>query len=107
MIAAGQQMTAAELDTRYARSHWVYFIQSETGQIKIGITKGRPQRRLGLMQSGSPVKLTLRAAVHGCPRLEADIHATYQHARLHGEWFRPDPDLLDFIEALRRDGWAA
>jgi hypothetical protein len=31
---------------------------------------------------------------------EALIHGTFAEFRLIGEWFSPEPELLDFIEAL-------
>lgn len=78
----------------------LYFVQAETGQIKIGIATNLRKRMSGL-QGASPVKLTLLLAVHGGRTAEATLHQKFDAHRLHGEWFGPAPEILAEIERLR------
>lgn len=78
----------------------VYFIQAQTGQIKIGIA-ANPELRLCSLQTGSPVTLTLLATCPGGRPLEAEYHRRFAASRLHGEWFLPTPDVCAVIEAVK------
>lgn len=90
---------------------WVYFIGSDAegdaGElIKIG-EAGNPDTRLGGMQTGSPVKLHLLAALPGDCLLEDHIHTVFARDRVRGEWFRNSPALQGLIEVGREAaGWA-
>lgn len=64
----------------------VYFVEASTGEIKIGIAVS-PSKRLAELQTGSPAKLHLLAAIPGGVEREADLHAQFASARIHGEWF--------------------
>jgi hypothetical protein len=78
----------------------VYFLQSIAGAaIKIGFT-GMFQRRLRRLQLSSPDRLCLLKLTPGGRPREREIHERFTDLRLHGEWFSPDPTLLDFIERL-------
>lgn len=82
----------------------VYFIQhGEAGEIKIGTTGGSPQGRMASLQTGAPLELRLLVSVPGGPADERALHERFAEHRLRGEWFRPAPALLHFIEGLR---WA-
>lgn len=82
-------------------SRWlVYFIQAETGQIKIGRSTRIADRLLTLQQS-SPVALKFVGWVPEHGRREIELHCTFAVDRLHGEWFRPSPRLIDLIERIR------
>ena len=80
---------------------YLYFIQGElTGLIKIGKTERSPTERLRSFQTGSPDKLLLLKSVR-YPKdqnYEKEVHDRFAHLRTHGEWFKPDDDLLLFIE---------
>ena len=79
---------------------WIYFIQAgDDGPIKIGITKNVESRREGL-QSGSPIVLSLLCAIPGTRANERMLHTHFADDRLHGEWFNPHPELLEYIEGL-------
>jgi hypothetical protein len=84
----------------YRTSTLVYFIQGElTRLIKIGRTEGAAYR-LGVLQTGSPDKLNIIGVI---PHDHADIHEKVLHERFYhlrerGEWHRPGPDLMDYIE---------
>jgi hypothetical protein len=73
----------------------LYFIQQgDNGPIKIGVSTN-PYQRLRALQVGSPQKLHLLKVIEA---EEIEVHKTFQHLRLHGEWFRPKEDLLQFIQ---------
>jgi len=77
----------------------VYFIQANTGQIKIGIARD-VKCRLARLRTMSPVSLSLLAQTDGGQPQEATYHARFAEHRLHGEWFSPHPDILAEIERL-------
>jgi hypothetical protein len=87
----------------------VYFIQSgDDGPIKIGLTTKPVCGRLAALQTASPYPLALLAVLWpDDPMDERSIHAHFRPLRMMGEWFRPEPPLLDFIERVRRDGRSA
>jgi hypothetical protein len=79
---------------------FVYFIQAENsdGFIKIGFAKN-PIKRLLLFQTGNPYKLKLLGVISGVTEhYELELHVRFQRFRVRGEWFRPDSELLDFIQ---------
>jgi hypothetical protein len=75
----------------------IYFVQLESGSIKIGFTDNLEQRLSGLSRHyGSPVSLL--AAIPGGLERESEIHDRFAHLRFgRTEQFRPALDLLDFI----------
>ena len=77
----------------------VYFIQGcETQRIKIGISNNVGSRLKGI-QSSEPLKL-LAVIKQGGKDLERRLHEKFEGLRVHGEWFRPDPQLLEYIGEL-------
>jgi len=79
----------------------VYFIQDTgTGHIKIGWSKG-VEDRLRTLQQANPSELLLLRSVNGGRKEEAGFHRKFQRLRVRGEWFRPTPELLDFIKGIR------
>lgn len=75
----------------------VYFLQcSATKLIKIGVTNNL-DARIKTLQRFSPGKLVLLASLPGTKGREARLHALFKHARTHGEWFSPVPEILDYI----------
>lgn len=79
----------------------VYFVQSMTGEIKIGMATNI-KSRLKSLQTANPSKLVLLAHVHGGPPQERAYHRQFAAHRLHGEWFSPHPDILAEIARLAR-----
>ncbi len=74
---------------------FVYFIQmGEDGPIKIGHSRD-VGRRLKSMQTSCPALLRLLGTIAGAQ--ECLVHVRFHHLRIAGEWFRAEPDLLDFI----------
>lgn len=84
------------------RDRFVYFIQrvDGTGPIKIGVADDVP-RRLGGIQTSHPEPLHVLAVMRGGVSMERSLHERFASLRMQGEWFRPEPDLLAFIEVVR------
>jgi len=75
----------------------VYFIQSEIGGlVKIGITKDFAYRFASL-QNQCPVPLQVLGTMAGGLAQESRIMARFAAYRVHGEWFEPVKDLLQYI----------
>ncbi len=75
----------------------VYFIQGEnTGLIKIGKADDILNRMAG-HQLGSPDVLLLRWFYRAPASHERWLHRFFHASRVHGEWFRPTPDLVEYI----------
>lgn len=78
----------------------VYFIGAEvTGLIKIGCAVN-PQARLRSLQTGSPDRLSIIATVPGDAAMERGLHSQFAADRMHGEWFRQSPALIELIESI-------
>lgn len=79
----------------------VYFVRAQTlGLIKIG-TANFAAERLAVLKTASPDALELLGVVF-CDNygsLEAELHSRFWASRSHGEWFRPTPDLIEYIAA--------
>jgi hypothetical protein len=65
--------------------------------IKIGFSKD-PKRRAGEISGAE-----LLAKEPGGAGREGELHLRFQHLRVGGEWFEPGPDLIAYINALRRE----
>lgn len=80
----------------------IYFIQSETGAIKIGYSRS-PKQRLNNLQGSNSEKLTLLGTIKGGRSKEAELHERFSGLRTTGEWFRPEDYLLDYIHSFKED----
>jgi hypothetical protein len=77
----------------------VYFLKG--GElIKIGFTVDL-DKRINAIQNMSPVQLRLLATMSGDKNTEQDIHKRFSHLRVHGEWFKADASLLDYIKGVQ------
>ncbi len=81
---------------------FVYFIGRADGEglVKIGYSAD-PQRRLGDLQTGSPVELAIIDTVPGSEDFEQELHARLSANRRHGEWFERHA-ALELLTQLRR-----
>jgi len=80
---------------------YIYFIQGQCGgAIKIGYSKN-PELRLKELQTGYPDTLVMLLMVPGNEHDEAVFHKMFKESRLRGEWFKPDPYLIDKIKELK------
>lgn len=78
----------------------LYFIGSDNGPIKIGISIS-PYKRLKQLQTSHPYRLKILAIVAGGCQQEPEYHERFAAFRLEGEWFEPRPELLAEIERLK------
>lgn len=76
-----------------ARHGWVYFVRYRD-RVKIGYSI-QPKARI----QQHPVDEVL-AIVPGEPIDEKRAHAAFAHLRENGEWFRAEPELLDFARSI-------
>lgn len=81
-----------------AGTGYIYFIQGEAGgPIKIGFSL-EPEARKKELQVTSPTLLVIVGLLtDGSLRKEHELHQRFSATRLHGEWFEPTSDLMDFI----------
>lgn len=88
-----------EEQQRRAREATVYYVQRASDSlIKIGFSTV-PRERLGtLRREHGP--LDLLATHKGGRDAERIQHRRFDHLRVTGEWFRPEPELLDHIERI-------
>ena len=99
-------LTAKKPHQKSFDNNSVYFIQADIGgPIKIGHA-ACISARMDTFQAGCPFKLVLLGHIpSGGQKLELRLHDKFDHFRLHGEWFEPDQDLLDFIRTeAQHDG---
>lgn len=85
----------------------VYFAQDTDSQlIKIGRVKNFEdvEARINALQLGSPVKLNILTVLNCNPHYETKLHQKFAHLRVHGEWFRPTLELVEFIGQIKRTG---
>lgn len=77
-----------------------YFVQGEiTKRIKIGKTTTYASERIRQLQSGSPDILIYLGSCFGCGRDEQALHEKFSEFRLHGEWFIPAEEIIEFIDS--------
>ncbi len=81
---------------------FVYFLRSgPSGPIKIGFTGTTPTVRLAALQTGNPEVLAFLGTLQGTREDEQQLHQRFGHLHVQGEWFRPEADLLAFIDGAR------
>lgn len=73
----------------------IYFLQNEAGHIKIGISRNFKARYQTLQREHGNLKAL--GFLRGKWDREKALHNRFQDSWLHGEWFEPSKDLLDFI----------
>lgn len=81
----------------------IYFGRMSNGAIKIGFSTDIDKRLAGLWHA-VPGGISLIATMLGTPEAETWAHRKFAHLRISGEWFRPENDLLEFIEEVKRIG---
>ena len=82
----------------------IYFIACpDAHAIKIGITGNSAYyKRLSMLQGACPLRLELLGVQDGYIPEERDLHRRFQGGHIHGEWFRPIPELRAHIETLQQ-----
>ena len=90
----------SERKSRRGLNGHVYFIQA--GEfIKIGYAAD-PNKRLLSIKTGSPLPVKIIHFFPGTMKDERSLHSRFSHLRAEGEWFRVEPDLVSFIDGLRK-----
>jgi hypothetical protein len=75
----------------------IYFIEAVgMDLIKIGYTVNPTQRFMGMLTT-SPAPLSLLGSIWGGPQKELEIHARLEPHRLHGEWFKKVPEVMEVV----------
>lgn len=77
----------------------IYFIQAGAPDrpIKIGFTQ-RIHHRLRQFQTDVPDPLVILATIPGDHEDESALHERFMHLNVRREWFRPEVELLEFIQ---------
>ena len=84
-----------------ATAEYVYFIHSEeSNAVKIGRAKD-VEKRLKSLQTAHPhelkiIKIFKLKGGKAAQELESSLHQKFDHLRLSGEWFKAEPELLDY-----------
>lgn len=92
------------LETRGAHPPVIYFLRDRpTGAIKIGVTSILKER-VGTIARTLAVCPELLLVVAGDEDQERRLHCIFAEFRLRFEWYRPAPQILDFVESLRELG---
>lgn len=79
---------------------FVYFVQAvEGGPIKIGWSVD-PDKRLKELQGGNPKELKLIGIEAGDMQHERELHGRFRDHRMFGEWFMPEPVILEYIATI-------
>lgn len=78
------------------RQHYIYFVQSEDGFIKIGCSQN-VKSRFRTIQGDNHMKIKLIGKMKGGYDLEAKLHRKFKKFRKRGEWFHPAPELIGYI----------
>ncbi len=76
----------------------IYFVQAQAGDrlIKIGFTDN-VRKRVRELRAMNAVELQLLCVIDGALEDEARLHKAHARCWSHGEWFRPNADLLALI----------
>lgn len=77
----------------------IYFVRNGRGMIKIGSSMNVSDR-IRSLETGASETLELIASIPGTYSVERQLHDRFSGIREYGEWFRPSPELLKFIEQV-------
>jgi hypothetical protein len=79
---------------------YIYFVQQDGGgPIKIRLAKDVLKRLDGLLNASS-CELSLLAVMPGDAAVERQMHQRFAKHHIRGEWFRPHPEIVGFIDGV-------
>ena len=78
---------------------FVYFIQAESGPIKIGFSLDVRRRHRALQQAHFE-KLTVLGYIIGTEELEKSLKVSMRSNQIRGEWFRPTSEVLSLVSTM-------
>lgn len=82
------------------KPRFVYFVQQgDDGPIKIGLAIDVGKRLDHLMAANS-AELIVKAIIPGSVELESELHLRFARHVIRGEWFRPAPEIVEYIASL-------
>jgi hypothetical protein len=84
---------------------FVYFIQTRTGPIKIGMSS-KPKKRMANLLSSHHEDVELMGFVQAGRWFERELHNELAEHRLRGEWYRPCLPVMRRIDELITAGEA-
>jgi hypothetical protein len=79
---------------------FLYFIQEEDREVKIGRTQHSVDSRLRALQTANPSPLQLLSWAPGTAAIERLLHGVLLAHHVRGEWFRPSPAILEIAAAF-------
>lgn len=88
------------------RQWYVYIVRAARGPIKIGMARD-VKRRVIALQTTAAKRLRLLHHEAGDGKVERAAHKRLAAHRLTGEWFSPHPEVLQFVEIAKTEGFAA
>lgn len=97
-----RKIREAEEVSQGERAGYVYFVQSDAGTWKIGMSDN-PIRRMRELQVASSARLSLFHTIKtdDCAKLESALHKVFKssppHQHIHGEWFKLDSSDSVFL----------
>jgi predicted GIY-YIG superfamily endonuclease len=106
IITPGNRAFSFDGEKLSHQAHFVYFIQNEdSNAIKIGRARDL-SKRMKALQTSSPAQLKLVVAIQvndskEAEDLEKSLHRQFWKIRISGEWFRAEPELLEYIQNQR------
>ncbi len=79
---------------------WIYFAKMTDSEgralIKIGHSRNVSLRRK-ILQTGAPARLEMLGVIKGGEAVERRLHQRFHASHVHGEWYRADKPLLDYV----------
>jgi hypothetical protein len=75
--------------------NYIYAI-SDGESIKIGVSQNI-DRRLSTLSTGNATQLKLIGFFSGGYELEREIHSRFVKVRDNGEWMKPTPDFIEYL----------
>ncbi len=94
----GLSEVARVFEPAQPRIQCVYFVSCEVDgfPIKIGLASNISHRLVHL-QNALPYKVCLLGSMPGDRETEHDLHVGFSNIWLRGEWYRREPELLDYV----------
>lgn len=80
-------------------------MRAEDAAIKIGFTKQSVRSRFSNIQTHNHLNLEILSVFDGDAEMEDRLHRKFERFRIRGEWYRPVPELLEFIKTLPPYAW--
>lgn len=93
--------------TEWTADGFVYFAvvgYPYVTHVKIGYTKGDPEKRVRSLQTGCPYPIKLLGYVFGNIHREQELHDVLKSARSFGEWFEYTERVASVIDEQLSEG---